>query len=168
MRPDHRAVFSPDGRYRYTLYRFLSVLDMDRQCVFVMLNPSTADDEVNDPTVRRCVGFARAWGFGSLRVLNLFALRSTDPAALYTADDPVGPENDAYIESLCRRSDWGGRELLVVCAWGNHGQLQGRGEAVRRLLLDVGADPHILEMTSVGQPRHPLYLPKILEPRPWT
>ena len=92
------AAFSPDRRYRYTLRRQWD--DALPYCLFVMLNPSTADATQDDPTIRRCIGFTKAWGFGGLLVGNLFALRSTDPAALYHADDPVGPENDSCLRTL--------------------------------------------------------------------
>ena len=117
------ARFSPCGRYRYLLWR---IWDENRPpAVFVMPNPSTADEIKNDPTVERCERRARAMGFGGLRVANIFALRSTDPAALYQHADPVGPDNDAaIIESVAGAG-------IVVCAWGGHGNLNDRGAAVR-------------------------------------
>lgn len=146
------AAFSPCWRYRYALWR---IWDEGRPVVlFVCLNPSTADEARDDPTVRRCIGYARAWGFGGLRLVNLFALRATDPAALRRADDPAGPENDRWIARMAE----GAR--LVVLAWGNEGR--GRGPAVRALL----PDPHGLRLTRSGQPAHPLYLPASLVPVP--
>jgi hypothetical protein len=120
---DSGAELSPCRRYRYRLWRRWS----DGPVVnFVMLNPSTADAEQDDPTVRRCVGFAKSWGAGGLVVTNLYALRSTDPKALWTADDPVGPENAFHLGSGALGAD------TVVCAWGAEGARNGRGNEVLR------------------------------------
>lgn len=122
-----------------------------------MLNPSTADAARDDPTIRRCLALARAWGFGALAVGNLFAFRTPCPQLLRTVPDPVGPDNDAWLRRLRAES------ALVVAAWGNHGSLHGRDRAVRPLL--EGAQ--ILGFTRQGRPRHPLYLPGTALPRPW-
>lgn len=152
------AVFSPCGRYRYRLWRTWGEA---APAVFVMLNPSTADEIENDPTVERCERRARAMGFGGLRVANIFALRSTDPTALYTCDDPVGPENDAAIlESVTGAG-------LVVCAWGAHGNLYQRGEKVLRLLRATGVPPHYLKLNNDGTPKHPLYVGYDVKPQAW-
>lgn len=148
-----RAGFSRCGLYRYSLTRVWDEA-LPRVC-FCMLNPSTADAEVNDPTVRRCVGFALDRGFGSLDVVNIFALRSTDPAGLRRVGDPVGPRNDAAIVRAVARAS------LVVAAWGNHGELLGRGRAVESILKRATPDPCGLRhfgRTAAGEPRHPLYL----------
>lgn len=150
------ALFSPCGLYRYRLSRDWGAVG--NRCLFVMLNPSTADASVNDPTVRRCIGFAQRWGFGALDVANLFAFRTTDPIALYKIDDPVGPENDVHIMGLASAA---GR---VIVAWGNHGALNGRGAAVIEMLHDLGVRPRALAVTGAGQPAHPLYLPGDIEP----
>lgn len=157
------AVISPCGRYRYALWRALNETRLHRivSVAFVMLNPSTADAMTNDATIRRCIGFAKRWWCGSLRVANLFALRSTDPEALKTADDPIGPENDAAIWSLCSDAD------RVVLAWGAHGTLRGRGEAVRRDLIARGKKVYHLGLTKDGEPRHPLYLPGSADLMEW-
>ncbi len=144
-----RASFDRTRRYRYALLRRFPA-GSGRVC-FCMLNPSTADARVNDPTVRRCVGYALGWGFEELEVVNIFALRSTDPTALTRAADPVGPRNDAAIRRAARRAD------LVVAAWGAWGSLMGRGDAALALLCRE-ADVHLLGRTRSGQPRHPLYL----------
>jgi len=142
------AVFSPCTRYRFRLWREWG--DASSRCLFVMLNPSTATAEVDDPTIRRCVGYAKRWGFGALDVANIFALRSTDPEALYAEADPVGAGNDEAIVELARCAS------RVVLAWGAHGAYQGRGSAVLRLL--AGVPCVALGVTQSGQPRHPLYL----------
>lgn len=117
---------------------------------FIMLNPSTANDVADDPTIRRCVGFARSWGFGGLIVGNLFALRSTSPKLLYGHADPVGPHNDEHLLSIAREA------RKIVCAWGTHGSLQNRDRTVTDL-LDV-FDLSALKTTAEGHPAHPLYI----------
>ena len=151
------ARLSDCGTYRYTLSRIWE--PGLGNCLFVMLNPSTADALADDPTIRRCVGFARAWGYGSLSVVNLFALRATDPKALYRHADPVGPDNDAVIAAAARVAD------VVVAAWGAHGTHRDRGDAVARLIAEVaGRAVHRLSLTGDGQPGHPLYLKADLRP----
>jgi hypothetical protein len=144
------------GVYRYLLWRAWAP---GRRALFIMLNPSTATATEDDPTIRRCIGFARAWGFDGLEVANLFALRSTDPTALYAHADPVGPLNDTTIADAAKRA---GR---VVCAWGAHGKLMARGAAVLCALWDAGIVPMVLGLTAgLAQPRHPLYMRKDVEP----
>ena len=148
------ALFSTEDPpvYRYSLTR-----DWDREkpvTLWVMLNPSTATHLEDDPTIRRCQGFSRAWGQGGIIVANIFALRSTDPKALYDHPDPIGPGNDEVIELLARNP----RVESVVAAWGAHGDLDGRGQAVARLLARVAGVVHALSTTKSGQPGHPLYL----------
>ena len=147
---DAGATFSPNRRYRYRLWRRWAE---GRAVLWVMLNPSTADEHVLDPTLRRCAAFARAWGFGRFDVCNLFALRSTDPKAIYTAADPVGPGNDDEIVNAAMDAD------LVLVGWGVHGEFQARAEAVTTKLL--GACPAVwcLGLSKDGHPKHPLYLP---------
>jgi hypothetical protein len=122
-----------------------------------MLNPSTANAEKFDPTVRRCFGYACDWGFGSMEVVNLFAFRSTYPEQLTKADDPVGPENDAVIIRAINESD------LVVAAWGIHGKLHGRNLKVQRLIEGI-KDLHCIGTTMAGAPLHPLHQRKSLKP----
>lgn len=151
------AIFGGGGVYRYVLKRkFGAGL---KTLVFIMLNPSTATAEESDPTVRRCEGFARAWGFGELVVLNIFALRSTDPRKLYAMLDPVGPENDEYIVAECLQA------ALTVCAWGVHGAHLERGKRVLELVRPF--KPHYLKLTKDGIPGHPLYLSSKLVPKPF-
>lgn len=150
-------MFDARGRYRYRLWRRWRA--SGPVVAFVMLNPSTADAERDDPTIRRCTGFARAWGFAAMTVVNLFALRATDPARLRRARDPVGPDNDRHIAAAAAGSD------AVVLAWGNHGALGGRDRAVLDLL--AGSRPSCLGVTGSGQPRHPLYLRRATRRRPF-
>ena len=150
-----RAVFSRDRKHRYTLRRQLDPMLGQGVCCFIMCNSSTANEFQDDPTVRRCIDFARSWGFQQLVVVNLFALRSTDPKSLYTTKgDPIGGLNDGYILQAVIEAD------LVVCAWGNHGALKGRSKDVLAQLQPFGAKIQHLGMTSQGEPGHPLYLPK--------
>jgi len=157
------ATFSFDRRHRYELTRQWSGEgDVSPRFVnFVMLNPSTADAFVLDPTNRRCVGFARDWGFDGLITTNVFAWRSTDPRGLRQASDPVGPDNDAFLVEAARRAE------LVVAAWGVHAAFDGRGSTVRRLLRSVGVEPRVLRLTKDGHPGHPLYVPATTSPAPW-
>jgi hypothetical protein len=151
------AHISPCGKYRYSLTRDVDPLDGDGTVTFVMLNPSTADAEQDDPTIRRCIGFARSWGFARLKVVNLYAYRATDPRDLYAYDgDRVGPENDCTIAKVIGGSD------LAVCAWGAN-NANGRD----RRVLDLIAAPHALGLTNGGKPRHPLYVKADTYPMPF-
>ncbi len=148
------ADLSACGRYRYSLRRrwFDDDRDLQRVC-WVMLNPSTADGETDDATIRRCVGYSVRWGFASLEAVNLFAWRTTDPRDLQRAADPVGAGNDIVIEQAAIAAQ------LVVCAWGVFGAYLDRGAAVTQLLHDRGLQPKALGLTKHGLPRHPLRLP---------
>ncbi len=151
------AKLSEDGHYRYTLERRWGD---GKTVVFVMLNPSTADASQDDPTIRRCVNFARLWGYSGLVVVNLYAWRDGDPNNLPdTRDEAIGPENDEAILDSARRAH------LVVCAWGTHGAKWGRGDEVLKMLR-AHTVPHALRLTKDGHPSHPLYLPGNLMPRP--
>jgi hypothetical protein len=144
------ALISPDGLYRYTLHR--GACHGSGLLNFIMLNPSKADHEINDPTIRRCLGYARSWGYADLVVTNLFAFRSPNPIDLMRVVDPVGPDNDRHI------LEWAAKASTVVCGWGAHGKFKGRGAAVRKLLADAGIKPQALKLTNDGEPCHPLYL----------
>ncbi len=153
------AIFSPCKKYRYTLWREWQTLDPKKNCVlFVMLNPSTADENILDPTVRRCLGYAMDWGFNRMEIANIFALRSTDPKELYKCEDPVGIENNVYIQKLASESD------LVIAAWGTHSKYNNRGDAVIKILKEV-CKPHYLKNSKDGIPCHPLYLKRDLIPQ---
>lgn len=151
------ALFDSSGVYRYRLSRVWA-LD-GRAVVFVMLNASTADATRDDPTIRRCIGLARAWGYGRLEVVNLFAYRSPSPDALLAVDDPVGPDNDDYLRQAAADA------ALVVAAWGNVGALRGRDRAVLEML--ARRPLHCLGVTLRGQPRHPLYVRGDTLPSVW-
>jgi hypothetical protein len=131
-------------------------------CAWLMMNPSTADERVDDPTVRRCRDFARRWGFGGMVVLNAFAFRATKPDMLLATEDPVGPENDATIADWARRAD------RLVVAWGlPPAQLRWRAAQLEVLLAGIGTRPLALRTTACGQPGHPLYVRGDTAPVPW-
>jgi hypothetical protein len=153
------ATISPCGQYRYDLWRHWN-LDLPL-IAWIMVNPSTATADTTDPTITRCVNFSTSWGFGRMVVGNLFALRSTDPAALKTHSAPIGPENDFYLDRIISDAD------LIVCAWGTHGKFRNRGDAVLRRIRAAGRVPHCLSRTKGGQPQHPLYLPSDLKAVPF-
>lgn len=151
--PTAGAVFSPDLEYRYRLWRRLPV-ESSRRCVFLMLNPSTADAFVLDATVRRCMGYAEREGCGELWVVNLFAWRSTDPKILKTLPDPVGPANDEHIVDTCLDAD------LVICGWGAEPFARRRATGVEDMLENLGVPLWRLgSPVGNGAPAHPLYLP---------
>jgi hypothetical protein len=143
------ATFDASGTYRYLLWRSWGEGPV---IGFVMLNPHRADASADDATIRRCLGFARSWGFGQLLVGNLFAYRCRQPAELRHVADPIGPENDRYLHDLGKQVE------TLVLAWGNWGALMQRDRIVRQLLRN---HRHIvcLGYTKQAQPRHPLYLP---------
>ena len=148
-----KAVFSTCRRYRYGLWR---IWDDDKpMAMFIGLNPSTADETNDDPTMRRCISLSQSWGYGGLCMANLFACRSTDPEQLKTVDDPVGPENDFWIRKLSHEAP------IVVAAWGNLGSFESRGEAVLRRVPQISC----LAVNKSGQPRHPLHIPVRTVPR---
>ena len=157
------AVFSADLLYRYYLSRpFDAQALRPNLCQFIMLNPSTADADVDDPTVTRCVSYARLWGHTGVIITNLFALRATDPRELHRADDPVGDSNAEFVLHAATHPD----VTRVVCAWGTHGARTNAGDSMRSRLRERGVMPCALRITRDGQPAHPLYLPRDLEPVP--
>lgn len=154
---DARAYLSADRVYRYSLTRDVAPLTGEGTVSFIGLNPSTADATMDDPTIRRCMRFARDWGFARLKMLNLYAYRATDPRDLFAfRGDQVGPENDCTIAKVVGGSD------LVVCAWG---VLAGTRRADQVLGLVVA--PHSLGVTKNGAPRHPLYVKASQPPVPF-
>jgi hypothetical protein len=157
---ENAAGFSSCRRYRYWLTR---TWDRRKGCLcWVLLNPSTADERRDDPTIRRCLGFGRSLGYGAVHVVNLFALCATRPKQLREADEPIGAENDRFIIRAARDA---GR---VMAAWGCHGAYRGRDQVVVALLARIGVPLACLGMTKAGRPRHPLYVPSDAQPVPFT
>jgi hypothetical protein len=150
------AELSPCGNYRYALKR-----QWNRESplvLFIGLNPSTADSEFDDPTLRRCIRFAQAWGYGGVIMANLFAYRATDPHVLKVVTDPVGPLNDDWVVQLR------GETEVAVAAWGNRGNFRARARMVSAHLGKL----YCLGCTSKGAPRHPLYVRGTTELVDWT
>lgn len=157
---DRGAELSSDGLYRYLLWRIWG--DRDRCALFIMLNPSTADAEIDDPTIRRCIGFARSWGLDGIRVANLYPFRATKPADLWRAANPRGQGNSGWIEKGVDRKG------IAVAAWGAHARPED-ARATRNIFYDLGVPLYALGLTQAGQPKHPLYLagdtvPTVYEP----
>jgi hypothetical protein len=150
------ATISGCGRYRYDLTRVWNrdyVGLVPRLLNVIGLNPSTADAKEDDPTIRRCINFGKAWGMDGLLMTNLFAFRSTDPSALYDCEDPIGELNDEYLTGSAQVAS------IVLVAWGTAGNTLGRDKEVLRLLKDsYGVKPECLATTKKGFPQHPLYV----------
>lgn len=153
------ASYSDCEAYRYDLTRVWD--GAGRKVLFLMLNPSTATEVQNDPTVERCERRARTLGFGAFRVCNIFAFRATDPKVMRAAPDPVGPQNDTAIR---QGVDWADE---VVAAWGAHGEHLSRGAQVENLLRELQAAPKHLGLTKAGHPKHPLYIGYKVQPVAW-
>lgn len=155
------------ARRRFLLWRIWNASKTPRLVTFIMLNPSTAGAMVDDPTIRRCVAYGKAWGFDGLMVVNLFSLRATDPSALLKHGDPVGILNTFYIEIAI------GHSKLVVVGWGDNARkLERRGllgyqTRIRQICRERKVPITALKLTKAGDPCHPLYLPSALRPRHW-
>lgn len=153
------AVLSECGLYRYRLSRSWG---FGPKLGFLMLNPSTADAAIDDPTIRRCIAYAKAWDYGGLEVVNLFAFRATDPKDLIDSAEAgipvVGHDNDRHIQECF------GRVEGMIAAWGAHPFAQKRACQVREMLP---GPLYYLRLTKDGHPGHPLYLPKDLTPTKW-
>jgi hypothetical protein len=156
------AEWGPPGdatsEWRFRLWRAWGA---GPRVAFIGLNPSTATETKNDPTIRRCIGFAMAWGFDGLEMLNIFGLRSTDPAGLYRHRNPHGVGNTDAIVAVtanCR---------LIICAWGSHGKYMHQGIQVVRSLVGLGRDLSALRINGDGTPGHPLYLRADTKPIPY-
>lgn len=150
------AVFSEDGDYRYLLSRAWA--RGSGFVAFIGLNPSTAEAEYDDPTVRKCCHWAREWGFGGMYMLNLYAYRATDPAMMRAAADPIGPKNDGWIARTVRTS------VIAVCAWGS----SVKEERWRPIAESVPPDKrYCLGRTKYGHPKHPLYLANATQRESW-
>jgi hypothetical protein len=153
------ADFSPCRRYRYRLWR-----NWDPAAgvvAWIGLNPSTADEVKNDPTVERCQRRTDAMGHGGMVMLNLFGFRATDPIVMKLEADPIGPGNDAAILEVCQSAS------LVVCCWGNHGSHLERSAAVLAMLRAQKVPLHCLALNGSGEPKHPLYVGYGCEPVVW-
>jgi hypothetical protein len=153
------AVYSACEAFRYSLTRVWR--PSGRKALFVMLNPSTATEVQNDPTVERCERRARALGFGAFRVTNIFAYRATDPKVMRAQVDPVGPLND---QAIAEGAAWADQ---VMCGWGAHGAHLARGDAVTSLLRGTGLPLYHLGLTLAGAPKHPLYIGYQVQPELW-
>jgi hypothetical protein len=151
MKKDTRnAIISADGKYRYQLSRIWD--EKKPNILFIMLNPSTADADVDDPTIRRVMNFSKSWGYGGVFVGNLYAFRSTDPKALRHTDDPVGEDNIEHIKELI------GVTERVVYAWGNN-------QKAPEWLSSLVDTPYCIDISKKGVPKHPLYLKSELHPK---
>jgi len=148
------ALFSPCRKYRYKLWR---TWGWGHKVAFIGLNPSIADEEINDNTVTRCINYAISWGFDGLIMLNAFGYRATKPQDLKKAKDPIGPDNDRILIESCRQAS------LIVAAWGSHGGYMKRHDKLLKILPEL----HFLKLTQRGYPNHPLYLKADLKPIPW-
>jgi hypothetical protein len=149
------AEFPNDRIHRYALYR---IWDESKPLImFIGLNPSTADEKKDDPTIKRCVAFAKHWGYGGLIMANIFAYRATDPRKMKKAADPVGPDNDKWIRKLAKKAD------KVVGVWGNHGTHQNRGADVVEMFPRL----FCIAKNKSGTPAHPLYKKMTNGPMPF-
>lgn len=142
------ARFSEDRAYRYTLWRQWA--SGAEYVLIIGLNPSAADETIDDPTIRRCIGFVRSWGYGALCMVNLFAFRATNPKDMMAADDPIGQDNDLFLLNLSKNA------AIVVAAWGVNGTYRNRDRKVKNLVSNL----YCFGLTKHGHPKHPLYLPK--------
>ena len=146
------AVFSSCKNYRYALWRIWD--DSKPYAMFIGLNPTAADEKKDNPTIRRCMNFAKDWGYGGLCMTNLFAYLATIPANMMAADNPVGSENDAWLTELAKTAG------VIIAAWGNDGAFLGRSRQVLKLITDVKC----LKVNKSGEPAHPLYQPRSAMP----
>lgn len=153
------AIYSDCEQYRYALRRVWGT--QGKMALFIMLNPSKATEQQNDPTVERCEQRARRLGFGGFCVVNIFAWRETHPKLMRQAADPIGAENDAEVLKACAWAD------TVICGWGTHGEHLNRGHEVERVLRSNGVSLHHLGLTKGRHPKHPLYIAYATHPILW-
>ncbi|EOI8009811.1 DUF1643 domain-containing protein, partial [Vibrio parahaemolyticus] len=149
------AELSSCRSYRYALWRTWD--DSKPYVLFIGLNPSTADETSDDPTLTRCINFAKLWGYGGVCMANLFAYRATEPDVMKASEDPVGVENDVWLKRLSKDAG------VIIGAWGNHGAFLGRSEVVKQMLPSLS----YLKLNKSGEPAHPLYLNAKLVPQEW-
>ena len=145
-------MFSPCRKYRYTLWRIWE--DKKPYVMFIGLNPSIADDSIDDPTIRKCINYCKSWGFGGLYMLNLFSYISTDPDKIKDIQNPIGKENDSWLLKISKNA------TIVIAAWGNHGHLNQRSDDILNLIPNM----HCLKVNKTGYPAHPLYQKSNLKP----
>ena len=146
------AILSKDRKYRYVLSRIWN--DSEPMIMFIGLNPSTADEKEDDPTIRKCIDFAKNWGYGGFYMLNLFAFRATHPEDMFKENEPIGKDNDKYIKEYSKKCD------KVMCVWGNNGVYKNRSKEVLEMLDNA----YYLKLNQTGEPAHPLYLKSELVP----
>ena len=149
------AILSADRKYRYILSRTWD--ETKSTVLFIGLNPSTVDENEDDPTIRRCINFAKSWGYGGILMANLFAYRATNPRELYSEQDPIGSDNDFYIKEYADKS-----EMIIAC-WGNHGRFNNRSQKVYDLIGSLNC----LGTNKNGEPKHPLYIRSDTKPKPY-
>ena len=154
---ERSTVFSKCRKYRYTLWRQWDFTNPS-YAMFIGLNPSTADEVQNDPTVARCIDYSMRWGFGALCMMNIFSFRATLPTVMKAQPNPVGKDNNRWLVQIARDAS------VIVAAWGTHGSHLNRHQEVIALL---GDKLHCLKETKDGFPSHPLYLKKSLLPVPY-
>lgn len=159
--PDGSATFDSSYQYRYSLTRSWNTT-RSKPLTFIMLNPSKADAEHNDPTVFACIQFAKELNYDHLDIVNLFAYRSSLPSDLRLANDPIGTDNDHYLLKSAELAK------QIILAWGNWGCFLNRHEAVLQLLRPHQQKLYYLKRNHSGQPGHPLYIKRNTQPQPWT
>lgn len=147
------AKLSDCRTYRYALWRTWD--ESKPYAMFIGLNPSTADETEDDPTIRRCIAFAKDWGYGGLCMGNLFAFRATKPGDMMLVQDPVGPDNDRWLQNLA------GNAGVIVAAWGNGGSYRGRSKEILSMFQNLMC----LKQNQSGEPVHPLYQPSSAMPK---
>lgn len=160
---DHKTILSLDRKYRYTLWREwdIDLLTAEGFVMFIGLNPSTADETKDDPTIRRCIGFAKAWGYGAICMTNLFALRATDPEVIRLEPNPAGEHNQHYLLSCAATAS------MVVAAWGTMGDHRHQDLTVRQWISEINVKLYHLGLTKHGHPKHPLCLKADTKPIEW-
>ena len=152
---EKKAIISKDKIYRYKLSRTWG--STKPTILFIGLNPSIADENIDDPTITRCINFAKDWGYGTLLMANLFAFRSTYPKDIYLIDDPIGKDNDHYLLECVKQSD------LIVACWGNNGTYMNREKVITELVPNL----YCLQKNKNGTPHHPLRPPRNIHPVPF-
>lgn len=159
---EKKTILSDDRIYRYTLWRswaddLFHNHTNEGFIMFIGLNPSTADETLDDPTIRKCMGFAKRWGYLTICMTNLFAFRATEPRAMKGHPHPIGPDNDRWLAAIAREAS------IIVACWGVNGQHMGRDQEVMKLLDNM----ECLRLTQAGHPEHPLYVPYTAERIPF-